>query len=125
MATTQTIAVLVPGITGSKLIRYNPLLPVWPDQVAASRADAARLLSQDGITAGEPILQMPDPQTKQIQQIRYYDSKGKPKADVDMGHDHGAGDPHIHDWRYPSPEAPNPIRQPGRPPVPGDPWFSQ
>lgn len=66
MATTQTIAVLVPGITGSKLIRYNPLLPVWPDQVAANRAGAAKLLGQDGITAGEPILQMPDPQTRQM-----------------------------------------------------------
>jgi RHS repeat-associated protein len=30
--------------------------------------------------------------------IRDYDSNGNAKTDYDFGHDHGAGDPHAHDW---------------------------
>lgn len=57
----QTIAVLVPGITGTTLVRNNPLYPVWPDQVVLNQKNAATLLNQGGITAGAPILQLIKP----------------------------------------------------------------
>ncbi|HIE02002.1 MAG TPA: hypothetical protein EYP59_17245, partial [Thiotrichaceae bacterium] len=59
------------------------------------------------------------------QQTRYYDTDGKPLKDVDYEHDHeGVGDPHVHDWDYPSLQAPNPVRSPAKPfkPKPWD-WF--
>lgn len=34
-------------------------------------------------------------------QIRTYGPDGYPETDVDFGHDHGAGDPHAHDWERP------------------------
>jgi len=40
-------------------------------------------------------------------------------------HDHeGAGEPDVHDWDYPSLQAPNPVRIPAKPfkPKPWD-WF--
>jgi len=33
-----------------------------------------------------------------VEQYRKYDSRGLPKKDIDKGHDHGQGDPHVHDW---------------------------
>ncbi len=44
-------------------------------------------------------------------QIRDYGPDGKAKVDYDFGHDHGAGDPHAHDWNW----SKEPPRQPGRP----------
>jgi hypothetical protein len=44
--------------------------------------------------------------------IRDYGPDGKAKTDYDFGHDHGAGDPHAHDWDWNKPGA---ERQPGRP----------
>jgi RHS repeat-associated protein len=41
-------------------------------------------------------------------QIRDYGPDGVPTRDFDFGHDHGFGDPHVHDWE-------NGIRGPGRP----------
>lgn len=52
----QTIAVLIPGIAGTTLVRDNPLHPVWPDQVALHPNRAAALLSRSGITAAGPVL---------------------------------------------------------------------
>jgi RHS repeat-associated protein len=56
-------------------------------------------------------------------QGRRYGPDGYPETDVDTGHDHGAGDPHAHDWGRPAdggpPTAGN--RGPGRPIGPGDP----
>jgi RHS repeat-associated protein len=63
----------------------------------------------------DSVLEKRNPQTGDLQQKRLYDSQGKPVKDTDYGHDHGAGDPHLHDWVYESPQAPNPSRQPGRP----------
>ena len=48
--------------------------------------------------------------------VRSYGPDGKAVRDVDYGHDHGAGDPHAHDWDW---SRRNP-RQPGRPIEPGD-----
>ena len=41
---------------------------------------------------------------------------GKAVKDVDRGHDHGSGDPHVHDWDW----GKKPPRQPGRPPTPDE-----
>ena len=39
-------------------------------------------------------------------QTRYYDGEGRPYVDVDRGHDHGAGDPHVHWWDWNNPSDP-------------------
>ena len=49
-------------------------------------------------------------------QIRDYGPDGRAKTDYDFGHDHGAGDPHAHDWDW----GKKPERQPGRPIRPGE-----
>ena len=49
-------------------------------------------------------------------QIRDYGADGKAETDYDLGHDHGAGDPHAHDWDWTK----TPPRQPGRPMRPGE-----
>lgn len=49
-------------------------------------------------------------------QIRDYGNDGRAKTDYDFGHDHGAGDPHAHDWDWTK----KPPRQPGRPIRPGE-----
>jgi len=61
------------------------------------------------------VLEKRNPQTRELQQRRYYDAEGKPSKDIDYGHDDGYGDPHAHDWIKPSPQAPNKKRNPGRP----------
>ncbi|MFZ9596485.1 MAG: hypothetical protein ACO3A2_10460 [Bdellovibrionia bacterium] len=60
-------------------------------------------------------LERRDPKTGELIQKRYYDTAGKPLKDIDYGHDHGAGNPHAHDWHHESLEAPNPSRGDGRP----------
>lgn len=42
--------------------------------------------------------------------IRDYGPDGRATKDFDFGHDHGAGDPHVHDWNWNK----VPPRQPGR-----------
>lgn len=49
-------------------------------------------------------------------QIREYGPDGRAKVDHDFGHDHGAGDPHAHDWNW----SKTPPRQEGRPLNPGE-----
>jgi RHS repeat-associated protein len=46
-------------------------------------------------------------------QIRDYGPDGLPLRDFDFGHDHGFGDPHVHDW-------PGGVRGNGRPLQPGE-----
>jgi hypothetical protein len=48
--------------------------------------------------------------------IREYGPDGKAVKDFDFGHNHGAGDPHVHDWDWTK----TPPRQPGRPLCPGE-----
>jgi RHS repeat-associated protein len=50
-------------------------------------------------------------------QIRDYGPDGRAQTDYDFGHDHGAGDPHAHDWDWTHPTYP---RRPGRPINPGE-----
>jgi RHS repeat-associated protein len=47
---------------------------------------------------------------------RSYGPDGRAVKDIDKGHDHGAGDPHAHDWDW----SKNPPRQPGRPLTPDE-----
>jgi RHS repeat-associated protein len=47
---------------------------------------------------------------------RTYGPDGRAVKDVDRGHDHGAGDPHAHDWDW----SKTPARQPGRPLTPDE-----
>ncbi len=49
-------------------------------------------------------------------QIRDYGPDGRASKDFDFGHDHGAGDPHVHDWDWNK----VPPRRPGRPLGPGE-----
>ena len=65
-------------------------------------------------------LEKRNPQTNELQQVRKYDCNGQPCKDIDFGHDHGKGDPHVHDWTRQSPMQPNPSRQDGRAPLPGE-----
>lgn len=54
-----------------------------------------------------------------LKQRRWYGPDGTPTLDKDFGHDHtGVGDPHMHDWAYPQPQAPNKKRGQPRPPTP-------
>ena len=60
------------------------------------------------------VLTKSNPQTGELIQIRTYDAEGNPVKDIDFGHDHGSGDPHAHDWGYPSEFAPHKTRGEGR-----------
>jgi hypothetical protein len=65
---------------------------------------------------GEPgsTVVIPTPTGKTV---REYGPDGKAVKDIDYGHDHGAGDSHVHDWDWTGPKS---IRGPGRPPRPGE-----
>jgi RHS repeat-associated protein len=54
-------------------------------------------------------------------QSRRYGPDGLPQTDVDTGHDHGQGDPHVHDWGRNPDGTCDGQRGPGRAPQPGDP----
>lgn len=49
--------------------------------------------------------------------LRHYDENGNATKDVDFGHDHGAGDPHVHDWN-------GTVRSPGRGIGPNEPIYT-
>ena len=55
-----------------------------------------------------------DPKTGKPIQIRSYDVKGNPVKDIDFDHNHGFGDLHARDRKYPSDKAPNKVRGEGR-----------
>lgn len=55
-----------------------------------------------------------DPKTGKPIQIRSYDVKGNPVKDTDFDHNHGFGDLHARDRKYPSDKAPNKVRGEGR-----------
>jgi hypothetical protein len=59
-------------------------------------------------------LERVDPHTGELLQERIYAPDGTPDIDIDWNHDHGQGIPHIHEWFYPSPQAPNKKRGKGR-----------
>ncbi|MBT2766953.1 RHS repeat protein [Stenotrophomonas sp. ISL-67] len=75
--------------------RMIPLLkPFWMhNEKADSSADCP---PQRGLpTKGEPNSWVDHPYGKSS---RYYGEDGAPKFDVDRGHDHGQGNPHVHEW---------------------------
>ncbi|MEZ5933157.1 MAG: hypothetical protein R3F54_14635 [Alphaproteobacteria bacterium] len=55
-------------------------------------------------------------------QTRSYGEDGFPEKDIDYNHDHGQGQPHVHDWGRPEGggKPRNEDRKPGRPPEPGE-----
>lgn len=55
-------------------------------------------------------------------QTRTYGEDGFPEKDIDYNHDHGQGQPHVHDWERPEGggRPRNEDRQPGRPPEPDE-----
>lgn len=61
---------------------------------------------------GEPGTKQEFPDSKGGKTVREYGQDGKATRDTDYGHDHGAGDPHVHDWDW-SKDSP---RQPGKTP---------
>lgn len=73
-------------------------------------------LPGDRGTLGPPNGSLIRYNNKEMCQIRYYDSEGKPIKDIDYGHDHNqAGNPHAHDWGYKAPKAHNKSRFEARP----------
>lgn len=72
---------------------------------------------------GLPLNGTPGTTSTRPGQTREYGPDGYPLTDVDCGHDHGAGDPHTHDWGRPAGGGPPTYqdRGPGRPWKPGDP----
>ena len=90
----------------------------WTDTLGLARKPLKSRLPE-GSKTGEfgPAngkLTQTNTQTGKLIQIRTYDAKGNPIKDIDWGHDHGSGDPHAHDWKYPSAQAPNKTRSDGR-----------
>jgi hypothetical protein len=84
-------------------------------EVVESRTPKNALPDQDGPPNGK--LERHNPQTGELLQEKWYDGEGVVYKEKNYGHDHdGSGDPHMHDWDYPSLFAPNPVRGPARPP---------
>jgi len=93
----------------------------WTQPAKPSKCDVTSIPGRPPFT-GTPGSTVVGPK-----QSRSYGPDGYPQTDVDTGHDHGAGDPHAHDWGRPQgggqPEAGD--RAPGRPVAPGDPPLPQ
>jgi RHS repeat-associated protein len=57
----------------------------------------SRSLPKNGPPNDSLVLPDSKDPTKKWQE-RFYDDKGNPIKDIDYGHDHGQGNPHVHDW---------------------------
>ncbi len=89
---------------------------------AYANSDPVNLIDPSGLTGRTPAQGGP-PDGKQTypnggggKTIRHYGPDGRATTDYDFGHDHGAGDPHAHDWDW----SKAPPRQPGRSLNPGE-----
>jgi hypothetical protein len=71
----------------------------WASNVFASRSP------NDLPTRGRPNSSATKDDGKGNGQIRVYGPDGKAVVDYDVGHDHGQGDPHAHDWDWTGPKA--------------------
>jgi RHS repeat-associated protein len=104
---------------GFSLYSYVHCSNFWVDPLGLARKPKTdnRLPEGKGTDNGPAngALERRNPQNGELLQIRTYDANGKPILDIDYGHDHGAGDPHAHDWEYPSNQAPNKSRGEHRP----------
>jgi len=82
------------GILSHGIEMLPMLRPLWMKNESAS--DSAECPSQRGLpTRGEPNTWVDHAYGKSS---RYYGEDGTPKFDVDRGHDHGQGSPHVHEW---------------------------
>ncbi|MFQ3072461.1 RHS repeat-associated core domain-containing protein, partial [Neisseria polysaccharea] len=90
----------------------------WTDTLGLARKPLKSRLPEGSKTGkfgpANGKLTQTNTQTGKLIQIRTYDANGNPIKDIDFGHDHGSGDPHAHDWKYPSAQAPNKTRSDGR-----------
>ena len=98
---------------------------IWatPAGQKASQAIANAIANAMAQTDKPPFKGCPGSTETKPKQTRKYGPDGYPATDVDTGHDHGAGDPHAHDWGRPADGGPPTAedRGPGRPLQPGDP----
>ena len=103
---------------GFNFYRFAPNVQRWIDPLGLARKSISSRLPEGSRTGQfgpkNGKLAKLDPQTRKPIQIRSYDARGNPLKDIDFGHNHGFGDPHAHDWRYPSDKAPNKVRGEGR-----------
>ena len=103
---------------GENLYAFAPNAQEWVDPLGLARKSISSRLPEGSRTGQfgpkNGKLTKLDPQTRKPIQIRSYDARGNPIKDIDFGHNHGFGDPHAHDWRYPSDKAPNKVRGEGR-----------
>ena len=81
----------------------------WGDETGSVNLGARRSLPRTGVPNSIEVLD----KGNGVGQIREYGPDGRAVRDFDFGHDHGAGDPHAHDWI-------NGDRQGGRPIRPGE-----
>jgi RHS repeat-associated protein len=84
-----------------------------PDAQANERFNSDTLLTP---ATGKPGSTQVFPKPGGGKQIRIYGPDGKAVKDIDYGHNHGAGDPHVHVWDW-GKKIP---RQEGRSPAPGE-----
>ena len=103
---------------GENLYAFAPNAQEWIDPLGLARKSISSRLPEGSRTGQfgpkNGKLTKLDPQTRKPIQIRSCDARGNPIKDIDFGHNHGFGDPHAHDWRYPSDKAPNKVRGEGR-----------
>jgi hypothetical protein len=100
---------LIPFLLGAAY-----LSDLYREHILESRKPKNRLPEKTGEGPVNGKLERRDPQTGELLQERWYGPRGEPTLDKDYGHDHGQGDPHLHEWHFPSPQAPNPIRGGGK-----------
>jgi RHS repeat-associated protein len=84
--------------------------------------DPVNLIDSNGLAERTPSRGVPNssqtfPDGRGGETTRHFGPDGRATKDVDSGHDHGAGDPHVHDWDW---TGDKPIRQGGRPPEEGE-----
>lgn len=68
---TQIVAVLVPGTTGTSLLRLHPKIIIWPDAVVAFPHRAASLLSSGALHPGQPLQNVTNPLTHKLEAPAY------------------------------------------------------
>ena len=113
----------------------GPLIDTWPGAPPFPPGDRGPTKSQGSLGGmgqpgvekangtrtpgkGKPNSEQEFPNEKGGKTKRRYGPDGRAKQDIDHGHDHGAGDPHVHDWDWGRPRGQE--RGPGRAPRPGE-----
>lgn len=78
------------------LSKSKELVFPWLMMNKNEHGSACPIPGQRGLPgSGEPNTWSDHPTGKQS---RYYGDDGSPKFDIDGGHDHGQGNPHVHEW---------------------------